>query len=157
MVFEIVSAFLCAAVGAVIGPAFGRVSLADRPSGIPLEHIHDHAASRSFDVFGGLFRWLGKSRSSSSSMSEGDSLVVTAMSCIFVVSLYLRYRVPVIAVILALSMVLAVASITSLVRLSRAGAVSGRGVAWALVSGFGACMVGILNVIFLWSPPAGGS
>lgn len=154
---EVALALVFFVIGWVAGPAVGYVSRPSTSNGIALKDIRATAADQT-DGFGEFFRELFDRPSQNSKQSDGDRFVVASLVVIGVVWAYLTFRVPILVAIIGLSVLLAILATVCLVRMSRAGVIaSGRPVVLALLGSYLACGVGLINVVLLWYPPAGGS
>jgi hypothetical protein len=157
VVAEVVLALVFFVVGWVAGPAVAYVSRHTSPTGVTLSEVRNNAAEMTLGI-SELFQDLFNRPRRSSTQSDGDRAIVAVIVGLAVVTAYLTFRVPVLVAIILLSLLLAILATVCLIRMSRAGVIaSGRGVVFALLGSYLACGVGLLNVVLLWYPPAGGA
>lgn len=137
-------------LGWFLGPAFGNLRKQE-PGRISLHQVY--AGANEVVRTGSGQRSVTRSRSST---SDDDPMALVAVLIVAVI-VYLKYREPIIVGVLILSLLTSLIAVSVLVIASRAGVISSslhEGIAFLVPIGFSA--VGILDVVMLWNPPAGG-
>ncbi|CAN5547825.1 hypothetical protein BH23ACT6_BH23ACT6_13010 [soil metagenome] len=139
-------------LGVFLGPAFGRVARSEM-LGLPLSDIHEEATA----VAGRISR-PERARRETSTSEESDTLALWALGALGVVVFYLNFRVQILIALLLLAVAISTVAVVVLLGASRRGVVAptyGRAVAFVVPILFS--VVGVVTVVFLWDPPAGGA
>lgn len=141
-------------LGLLIGPAFTRIQHTNH--GATLAEVR----VRADESVTGIRTWFAQRREQrpvTTSMDPKDKLVLGIFVGIIVVVAYGRYHTAALVAMIALASSVTIIATIALVRLSRAGVITDhRGVGFALTSAYLVTAVGVINVVLLSDPPAGG-
>ena len=141
-------------LGLLIGPAFTRIQHTNH--GVTLAEVRSHAD----ESVTGIRTWFARRREEKSvaaPMNPKDKLALGIIVGIIVVVAYGRYHTAALVAMIALASFVTIIATIALVRLSRAGVITDhRGVGFALTSAYLVTAVGVINVVLLSDPPAGG-
>lgn len=140
-------------IGSLMGPAFGKATLAPSEGRADLKHILEFALRlvprRAARI---------KQQSSSSNTSDWDRLAIWGVGAFLVIKLYLKFHTEILVTLAMIAVAIIFATALSLVLMSRKEAVANNVRTGATLSALlVAFVVGIVCVSFLWNPPVGDS
>jgi hypothetical protein len=141
-------------IGFLISPAFGYIARDPSLTVASIRQVMREALSATEHLF---MRRSRVTQRRDSTTSDADRIVIGIVVAAGVIALYMKYRVPVLAAISAIAFLVAVAATISIVMMSRRGIVTGgHRITATLLLLYASSALGIVDVAFLWNPPAGG-